>query len=323
MSHCKNRHAFTGDVKKGKELGFFFFASLYNKSEIELNAMKASALTKSNMRKFLSIFCDPDDGLMEDSMVFKVNPLPNSDARLRPSKPLFWDKQEVMAHADMLATRSTQHMMNIFIRPDDYRYILIDDVSKDQAKRYRPCLIVETSEANYQAWYRLGDGCSEAHAMRAQKYIVNKIGGDQGATGLKQLGRLPGHMNRKPGRKKRFAVVAHMQYATDRPGGVLANIPEEAYDHVDRYSPTRKRKRTAGGSSQQKGSRPDMTEHQKEVRDSDWAVARSMIEMNPGITVGELTTEIQRMHRDAQIDPFPTNPDYAYNTAMRAINYNT
>jgi hypothetical protein len=89
------------------------------------------------------------------------------------------------------------------VRVDDHRYIYIDMDSNAPrnvalALTMNPFMIVETSFQHLQAWYRLPVARRNAvDAYAATKYLAGRIEGDNGAIGVRQMGRLPGFANMK------------------------------------------------------------------------------------------------------------------------------
>ena len=69
-----------------------------------------------------------------------------------------WDRtaSELMKQRTGALSANTTGMREIYARPHDFRYIMVDDVSPsalEDAMRLGLALVVETSEDNYQAWY--------------------------------------------------------------------------------------------------------------------------------------------------------------------------
>ena len=87
---------------------------------------------------------------------YRVNYLP-SKGRTGNVKP--WDRtaSKLIKQRPGALSANTTGMREIYARPYDFRYIMVDDVSpsalEDAAIRLGPALVVETSEDNYQVWY--------------------------------------------------------------------------------------------------------------------------------------------------------------------------
>lgn len=80
---------------------------------------------------------------------------------------------------------------------DDLTDSAIDQLSRDGLE---PCLVVETSPGNYQAWVRLIAAGSVGYAAMTAvaRHMARTYGGDERAISPRQPGRLPGFTNRKP-----------------------------------------------------------------------------------------------------------------------------
>ncbi len=90
----------------------------------------------------------------------------------------------------------------VFFRPDDCRYILIDDLKEEEynklRKRFRIRIKVCTSPKNYQVWlYINANNYHEAGIISVQKHITELYHGDIQACKSNQLGRLPCTRNKK------------------------------------------------------------------------------------------------------------------------------
>lgn len=95
---------------------------------------------------------------------------------------------------------------HIFFRPEHPGYIRIDDLCEDDVDRMRedgiePCAVIETSEGLFHAWVKLmrrrSIEITSAENGAAARLLAERYGGDMGATGANQLGRLPGFRNIK------------------------------------------------------------------------------------------------------------------------------
>ncbi|MEH2563219.1 DNA-primase RepB domain-containing protein [Bradyrhizobium sp. AZCC 2289] len=98
---------------------------------------------------------------------------------------------------------------DIFVRPAARNdgcvepLVLIDDLSKEAVQRLEKAglplaILIESSPANFHGWVRISDGpISQAQALRAARILAADFGGDPGAVGSRQFGRLAGFTNRK------------------------------------------------------------------------------------------------------------------------------
>jgi hypothetical protein len=93
---------------------------------------------------------------------------------------------------------------NIYIRPAGLQYVLLDDLTRPQlhhikADDLRPCLLLETSPNNYQAWLILPDcPADREEAKVACRTLADRYGADLSSAEPDHVGRLPGYTNRKP-----------------------------------------------------------------------------------------------------------------------------
>lgn len=96
---------------------------------------------------------------------------------------------------------------NIYLRPaDDVPVVLVDDLTPENLERMRadgvePCVVLETSPGNLQAWVRVS-WHPIPHKVRTEiaAILARKYHGDKAAARRDQLGRMPGFTNQKPTR---------------------------------------------------------------------------------------------------------------------------
>lgn len=91
---------------------------------------------------------------------------------------------------------------NVYFRPVGYEYVLVDDLHRstlDQLARLKPCLLIETSPGNYQAWLRLSQTPQNREdALNICQAVAGSLAADLGSAEPDHIGRLPGFTNRKP-----------------------------------------------------------------------------------------------------------------------------
>lgn len=80
---------------------------------------------------------------------------------------------------------------------DDLDSGAVEQLSRDGLE---PCLVVETSPGNFQAWIRLIATGSVPYSVMGMvaRSLANTYGGDERAVSPRQPGRIPGFTNRKP-----------------------------------------------------------------------------------------------------------------------------
>lgn len=83
--------------------------------------------------------------------------------------------------------------------------VMLDDLVADAVDRLssdglEPCLVVETSPGNHQAWIRLSANGPIAYSTMklVTRHLAETYGADRRAVSPRQPGRLPGFTNRKP-----------------------------------------------------------------------------------------------------------------------------
>lgn len=126
--------------------------------------------------------------------------------RMLPRGP--WTPGEVL-HSLPWLRRENVGGGNIYTRPaqaEPSGLVLVDDLDQSQVARLRsdglaPALEVETSPSNFQAWIRLPGTPEPAIRTAASRILARRYGGDVGAVGFRQFGRLAGFTNRKPKHK--------------------------------------------------------------------------------------------------------------------------
>lgn len=96
---------------------------------------------------------------------------------------------------------------NVNVRPVGNHLTLLDDLTQQQIQRltatgHQPCVVVETSPNNFQAWLDHGRELDAAdEATMAARVLAGRFGCDRGAAGRRHAGRLAGFTNRKPSRQ--------------------------------------------------------------------------------------------------------------------------
>ena len=92
------------------------------------------------------------------------------------------------------------------LRDVDHDLIFIDDLDRFTIERMKsaghgPAVFIETSPGNCQAWIRLGRPVPADVRIEVARILAAEYGGDMGAVGAHQAGRLVGFTNRKPKHK--------------------------------------------------------------------------------------------------------------------------
>lgn len=108
--------------------------------------------------------------------------------------------------SDLVRQNMVKHE-NIFIRPEpklNRALILVDDVEEPDIEELRsrgvePCLILETSHRNYQAWVDLGrEPMPKAERSIVARQIAETVNADKNSADAEHYGRMAGFLNLKP-----------------------------------------------------------------------------------------------------------------------------
>jgi hypothetical protein len=162
---------------------------------------------------------------LNNMMVDYLNAMPCGDYRLQivsfmgdnnpamfPAKFEIVTGEGLMKRLRYLKYRNWQGF-NIYCRPNSIEYVLVDDLERKNlrlASNFKPCLLMETSPDNFQAFFRLK---SKPKSMEDAKVICSEftrlLDGDFDADNPLQPGRLPGFTNRK---EKYKSADGHFPY---------------------------------------------------------------------------------------------------------------
>lgn len=113
---------------------------------------------------------------------------------------------------------------NIYARPMDLRFALVDDVSPENLRRPGippPRLVVETSPRNLQVWYDAGRTLEEEPARILCVTLCRLLRGDPQSARPYQIARLPGFTNRKPKHRQPNGRFPYVHVLEVRPEAVL------------------------------------------------------------------------------------------------------
>jgi len=111
-----------------------------------------------------------------------------------------WSGKDVIENLSYLVEYN-QKDFDVYIRPDDPRFILLDDLRRDTLEAFaklKPCLLMETSPGNYQAWLKLHSIPSNRNQQTIiWRTLATEFNADPYSAKPDQIGRLPGLYNRK------------------------------------------------------------------------------------------------------------------------------
>jgi hypothetical protein len=153
---------------------------------------------------------------------------------------------EILAMVPRLASANTRGG-NIFMRcgpssRDEHPGIfMLDDLTIDAVEQlsrdgFEPCLVVETSPANFQAWVKLIANGAVDYGIVTQvvRHLANVYGGDERAVSPRQPGRLPGFTNRKSKHQLADGRFPFVKLTEARPGRI-ASKGVELIQQVSKY----------------------------------------------------------------------------------------
>ena len=222
---------------------------------------------------------------------YRLNFIPRKSG-VKPAKPVDATAFELLVNAHVMQEQNDANECDVYARPYNMGIVMVDDVKPkffDLAMSYGPALVVETSRRNYQFWYRQRAPYSGQHrVMKAiSKWLAIALDGDESATGLMQLARVPGFRNRKEGRKAFLSRIVKGGY---RPGQ-MANLPE--YVYTTPITRGRGAKATVGQGTKGKSVRP-MSQKEKRRSAHDWQYCMKRLEDSNGmVTRSALRWELQ------------------------------
>jgi hypothetical protein len=104
---------------------------------------------------------------------------------------------------------------------DDLDHDAVDQLSRDGLE---PCLVVETSSGNFQAWIRIIDTGAVPYSTMGSvaRHLARTYGGDERAVSPRQPGRLPGFTNRKSKHKQDDGRFPFVRLVYAQPGRIAS-----------------------------------------------------------------------------------------------------
>jgi hypothetical protein len=140
------------------------------------------------------------------SEAYEVKLIKNPYVITRPC----WKAKDVLNNISFLDNYNKSGL-NIYIRPLDKRFILLDDLERcvlDSLAEIKPCLLMETSQGNYQAWLKLQEVPAErSELLQIWRRLAARFNADMASAKPEQIGRLPGFYNRKEKYFPNFPLV--------------------------------------------------------------------------------------------------------------------
>ncbi len=107
---------------------------------------------------------------------------------------------EILKQTEWLKLKNLEGYQ-IYCRPIGWQYVLIDDLPPEtlpRANELSPCIVMETSPNNFQAWLRLATvPNTREEALSVCRELAELLGADKGSAEPDHVGRLPSFTNRK------------------------------------------------------------------------------------------------------------------------------
>lgn len=177
--------------------------------------------------------------------MFDVRLIDATDQSRTPVKVSYTIEQLTNSKTMLYLAGMNKERYHVYCRPVGYRYILLDDLSRDKLQElaiFKPCLLVETSKGNFQAWLKLEEEPIERlKALENCRKLAAHFQADMNAAKPEQVGRLPGYTNRKEKYRKadghfdfvmlrrwkdRFATLYPLEGAACKMLVSTSNLPE-------------------------------------------------------------------------------------------------
>ncbi len=116
-------------------------------------------------------------------------------------------ESQVLSKLALLKAHNARNS-HIYIRPSgEHRFTVLDDLTTDALSTmviegYEPCVVVETSPNNFQAWLKHDDTYPARLSTFVAQTLAERFHGDPSAADWRRFGRLPGFTNCKPKYRK-------------------------------------------------------------------------------------------------------------------------
>lgn len=145
--------------------------------------------------------------------------------------PRTWDSATLLKSVSWLRYQNSQGR-NIYIRPKgEHPLSMVDDLTAESIERmkqegFAPCLAVETSPGNFQAWLNHGKALPKAESTLAARALAERFGGDKGAADWRHFGRLAGFTNRKEKHRRPDGQFPYVRLVESSPHLVYSQASE-------------------------------------------------------------------------------------------------
>ena len=115
-----------------------------------------------------------------------------------------WDVETLLAEKTIRFLKARNaNREHIYIRPvSPNQYTLLDDIDKPTITQmenfgFAPCLVIETSPNNFQAWLNHGQQLDNDLSTFVAQQLASKFNADLSSADFRHFGRLPGFTNTK------------------------------------------------------------------------------------------------------------------------------
>lgn len=134
-----------------------------------------------------------------------------------------WEVPDVLKSVRWLKAKNAEGAA-VYIRPlGEHSLSLIDDLKAETLPRLKregfgPCLVVETSPNNFQAWLNHGLKLPKEVSTAAARTLAERFGGDLGSADWRHFGRLSGLTNRKEKYRQPNSLFPFVRVVEASPG---------------------------------------------------------------------------------------------------------
>jgi len=142
--------------------------------------------------------------------------------------PRTWDKGALLKSVPWLKHQNSAGR-NIYIRPKgEHPLTLLDDLSAAALKTMKqagcePCVVVETSPCNFQAWLNHGRILPKEESTAVAKHLAARFGADPSSADWRHYGRLAGFTNRKDRYRGSDGHYPYVRLIEAQPGLVFSS----------------------------------------------------------------------------------------------------
>lgn len=145
-------------------------------------------------------------------------PPPNERMLLRN-----WEAPDLLKSIPWLKAKNLEGAA-IYMRPlGEHSFSLIDDLKPENLPRmkaagFQPCLVVQTSPNNFQAWLNHGRVLPKETSTAVARSLAQQFGGDPGSADWRHFGRLSGFTNRKEKHQQANGLFPFVKVIEANPG---------------------------------------------------------------------------------------------------------